>query len=77
MVYCVVLSQIYDPVCVQQNVVSGDCTRQQEIQYSASCYEACCSISFCLEADAAGCTSLAEWKEQGRKKLLVMCGKAN
>lgn len=70
MVHCVVLSQRYDPLCVQQNVVSGECIRQQEIQYSASCYEACCRIPFCLEADAAGCTSLVEWKHQGRKNCL-------
>lgn len=66
MVHCAVLSQVCDPLCVQQNVLS-ERIRQQEIQYSASCFEACCRISFCLEADAAGCTALAEWKQQGRK----------
>lgn len=66
MVHCVVLSQVCDTLCVQQNVLR-ECIRQQEIQYNASSFEACCRSSFCLEADAAGCTALPEWKQQGRK----------
>lgn len=75
MVHCVVLSQVYDPLCVQQNALR-ECIRQQEIQYSASCFEACCRSSFCLEADAAGCTVQQSGSSKGGK-LLVSCGKAN
>lgn len=74
MVHCAVLSHTYDPQCVQQNVFR-ECIRQQEIQYSASCFEACCRISFCLGADAAGCTTLAEWKQQGRRNCLQCVAK--